>query len=560
VASLLDPLDVPSQYYDPKRKGFVSIHGSMTPQYRSQIEEGFWESPFGKILGSSLNFMLPDRVVGAMRGKIDPYTGEVPILRDEDKVEISAALLPQSAVTAGIAKMGAVPLLVGGVSGFLPKVGTLLSRKGKKGFASIMPGMSYTSWEKKYGNKAVENLPDNLKDFAKIIYYYKSFGQAGARTIGETWKTNTEMLRRAFQGYYDRAISLKNDRGNLIIPKRAYPDIMKLGGVVGGQRYIAHRHKNTVSGELVKNNIDVFSELLQDISSIKHTPGTQVGGSVLKSIKDTLSRWEPEILNADISDTSLPEFLRAKLLKHGIEAGDEVTDAASWYKARDDIYQKAHLEIPNVRGPRSGSLERGQGQGVNLMRRVIEKEFSRLGVEIPSPNDMVKFFARPQFNQLPKQTRDELAYSFGPEQKMLRESGIITPNLHHGLFLKNAPNLRGGMQPQSMFWAEGRPFDATYDRPLSHGIIHSRESGLLGEAEAGGRSKIKELGGADIRDVAAEVYDHQKRLAEQGVDYWSPYGDRRKMPGIYRSILEMNPSLHEANLIRAKRLKKQGFR
>ena len=560
MASLLDPLDVPSQYYDPKRKGFVSTRGSMTPTYSGAVHETFWESPFGKILGSGLNFMLPDRAVSAIQGKNDPYTGRAFELRPEDKVELSAALLPQSAITAGIAKIGAVPLLIGGVSGFLPKVGTLLSRKGRKGFASIMPGMSYTSWEKKYGNKAVENLPDNLKDFAKIIYYYKSFGQAGARTIGETWKTNTEMLRRAFQGYYDRAISLKNDRGALVIPKRAYPDIMKLGGVKDGQRYIAHKHKNTVSGELVKNNIDVFSELLQDISSLKHTPGTQVGASVLKSIKQTLSRWEPEILNADISNITLADFLRTQLLRHGIEAGDEVTDAASWYKARDELYEKASLEVPDIRGPRSGSLERGQGQGVNLFRRVIEKEFSRLGVEIPSPNELVKFFARPQFNQLPKQTRDELAYSFGPEQRTLRESGIITPNLHHGLFLKNAPNLRGGIQPQSMFWAEGKPFDSTFDKPLSHGIIHSRESGMLGEAEAGGRSKIKALGGADIRDVAAEVDDHQKWLANQGVDYWNPYNDRRKMPGVYRSILEMNPSIHEANLIRNKRLKKQGFR
>jgi hypothetical protein len=106
VASLFDPLDVPSQYYDPRRKGFVSIRGSMSPQYRGQIEEGFWESPFGKILGSGLRFLLSDRGISAIQGRNDPYTGEAFELRPEDQVELTASFFPQSVITGGLSKAG----------------------------------------------------------------------------------------------------------------------------------------------------------------------------------------------------------------------------------------------------------------------------------------------------------------------------------------------------------------------------------------------------------------------------------------------------------------------
>ena len=560
MASLLDPLDVPSQYYDPKRKGFVSTRGSMTPTYSGAVQETFWESPFGKILGSGLNFMLPDRAVSAIQGKNDPYTGRAFELRPEDKVELSAALLPQSAITAGIAKMGAVPLLIGGVSGFLPKVGTLLSRRGKKGAAHIMDGMSFTNWAKKYGNIAVASLPEELQDFAKIVYYYKSLGVSGGRSFGDKWKTNPEMLRRGLQNYYDKAVDLVNGAtNNPIIPKSvANTPIMKLGGMARGQRYNIPK-RNNLSAEVVNNNIDSFSAIFQDAGELSFKPGTQVDGGVLKSIRDTLSRWEPEILNADIPKGGFAEFLRDKLLKHGIEAGDAITDSASWYKARSDLYKKAELEVPNVRAPRSHNLDRGHGQGINLMRRIIEKEYKQLGIDLPSPNELTKVLARPQYNQLPKSLKDELAYSFGPEWKQLSEAGVVTPNLHHGLFMRNTENLRAGMLPQSTFWAEGKPFDSTIDEILTHGAIHPKEAGLLGEALAGGRSKIKQLGNVDVRDVAAEIDDHQKFLVDKGYDYWNPYNDRRRsMPQIYRSIFELNPTLHEANIIRAKRHKKKG--
>ena len=563
MASSIDPLDVPSQYYDPERKGFVDIRGSMTPTYSNPITETFWESPFGKILGSSLNFMLPDRAVSAIQGKNDPYTGRAFELRPEDKVEISAALFPQSMITAGVAKMGAVPLLIGGISGALPKVGNLLSRgrqvgKGKKGFARVMSGMSYTSWEKKYGNKAVKNLPDNLKDFAKIIYYYRSFARESVRPLGETWKTNKEMLRRALQGYYERAISLKNERGNLVIPKRAYPDIMKLGGIKKGQRYIAHRYKHTLSGELVDNNLGAFSALLEDVGSIKHNPGTQVSGNVLKSIRDTLARFDPEILDMQFERGTFASFLRAKLLEHGIKVGDELTDAPSWYIAKDKLFKKAQEEVPDVRGARSGTIDRGRGQGINLMQRIIAKEYLEQGLSVPRASE-VRSVASAQYNLLPKSMREEIAFSYGPEWRILEESGVITPNLHHGLFMKNTPNLRAGILPQSTFWAEGRPFDSTIDEILTHGAMHPKEAGLLAEAEAGGRTKIKQLGNVDVRDVASEIDDHQKWLVDQGEEYWSPYNDRRRsMPQIYRSILELNPTLHEANIIRARRHKKKG--
>jgi len=91
--AIKDPALIPEQYYDPERGGFVSVHGSMTPQYRNKLDEIIDQSPLGTLADFAF---IPE----GFRGKVDPSTGRTKPMTVEEGVYTAQNILTPGALAA----------------------------------------------------------------------------------------------------------------------------------------------------------------------------------------------------------------------------------------------------------------------------------------------------------------------------------------------------------------------------------------------------------------------------------------------------------------------------
>jgi len=91
--AIKDPALIPEQYYDPERGGFVSVHGSMTPQYRNKLDEIIDKSPIGTLADFAF---IPE----GFRGKVDPSTGRTKPMTVEEGVYTAQNILTPPALAA----------------------------------------------------------------------------------------------------------------------------------------------------------------------------------------------------------------------------------------------------------------------------------------------------------------------------------------------------------------------------------------------------------------------------------------------------------------------------
>jgi len=101
-----DIFNMPSQYYDAERGGFINVHGSMSPQYTNKFAEIIDQTPIGKIADFAY---FPE----GWRGKVDPSTNLSKRTTVEEAVSmLQTALTPPALVAKGLIGATNYPALV----------------------------------------------------------------------------------------------------------------------------------------------------------------------------------------------------------------------------------------------------------------------------------------------------------------------------------------------------------------------------------------------------------------------------------------------------------------